>query len=287
VHQRPAEPPRILLVEDNAALRAATEEVLRSIGARTTGAASGAIALGVCEREDFDLILMDLEMPGLDGYKACAALQARLAERCPPVVALSARLGESERRRCLAVGMVETVQKPVDADRLERLIKRWASDGGEDATPPSKRSLPPSGTRGGVSPDVLARLAQLESRVGPPGWVDQLIQSYRDSAVAKVRDMESALAVGDVAAFAESVHALNSDASSLGALRMARLCGELEQEVRLALSPESSGSAECASFSPESAALFSSLKGEMSRVELDLCAFQKSSGGTDSVRGAR
>jgi len=278
VPHHPADPPRILLVEDNAALRSATEEVLKSIGTRPTGAASGAIALGICEREDFDLILMDLEMPGLDGYKASAALRARLGERCPPIVALSARLGDSERGRCLAVGMVETLQKPVDADRLQRLIQRWACGGPGDSMPPSKRSLPPSGTQGGVSREVLERLAQLESRVGPPGWVDQLIQSYRDSAVAKVREMEDSLAVGDRDAFAESVHALNSDASSVGALRMARLCGELEQEVR---------QLPTTGFNAASMARFDALKGEMARVELDLSDFQAEGGGgtTDTAGG--
>ncbi len=274
MNQRPSEPPRVLLVEDNAALRTATEELLKGVGAQPTGAASGAIALGICEREEFDLVLMDLEMPGLDGYKVCAALHTRLAERCPPVVALSARLGESERRRCLAVGMVETVQKPVDSERLQRLIRRWASGGAESDAPASQRSLPPSGTRGGVSPEGLARLVQLEARVGPSGWVDDLIVSYRKSASARVREMDDALERGDLDAFAESVHALNSDASSVGALRMARLCGELEQLVRQWLGQASGPAPTDSASDTDVGQQLDGLKIEMGHVETDLYAFQ-------------
>ena len=281
--QRPAEPPRILLVEDNAALRTATEEVLKGIGARPTGAASGAVALGICEREEFDLVLMDLEMPGLDGYKVCAAMHARLAERCPPVVALSARLGEPERRRCLAVGMVETLQKPVDANRLKRLIDRWAGGGAVGDAPESQRSLPPSGTRGGVAAEALQRLAELEARVGPSGWVDQLIESYRASAAAKLRELDGALGLGQLDAFAESVHALNSDASSLGALRMARLCGELERDVRQALCD--AALPRDAVFDDAAKRLFALLKAEVLSVETDLRAFQAGRGGSDLAGG--
>ncbi len=287
MNQRPAEPPRILLVEDNAALRTATEELLKGIGAQPTGAASGAVALRICERQEFDLVLMDLEMPGLDGYKVCAAMHARLADRCPPIVALSARLGEPERRRCLAVGMVETLQKPVDSDRLQRLIARWVSGGEDSEVPPSKRSLPPSGTHGGVSPEVLARLVQLEARVGPDGWVDQLVDSYRRSASAKVREMDEALQNGDLDAFAESVHALNSDASSVGALRMARLCGELEQAVRHALSGAEVRATSGSSSGAEPLELLGALKAEMSNVEADLGAFQKERADVASVSSAR
>lgn len=276
--------PRVLLVEDSAALRTATEEVLRGLGVEPVGAESGALALQLCDRESFSLVLMDLELPGLDGYKVCSVMRARLGATCPPVVALSARLGEPERRRCLAVGMVDTLRKPVHPSLLERTIQRWAR-GDSPVEPESVREPPPSGTRSGVNREFLQRLIGLESRVGPDGWLDSLISDYRASASEHRQGVVVALRSADLEALADRAHALSSDAASLGALRMAELCAQLEGSAReLHGRPGSDGRVGPERFHGVEV-LVEALSAEMSHVERDLVTFQQSR--LDSGLGTR
>ena len=117
---------RALIAEDNAVNQLITERLLQRAGWTVVTVADGNAAVIRATAEPYDLILMDCEMPGMDGYEATAAI--RLAEgraRRTPIIALTATAMDGDRERCLAAGMDDYVSKPIDVTRLLAVLDRW------------------------------------------------------------------------------------------------------------------------------------------------------------------
>ncbi len=117
--------PRVLLVEDNDENRELLAHMLRSRGAEVVGASSGREALEAASREPFSFVLLDLQMPEMDGYQVLRRLRALPSGEALPVVALTALTSEDVRRRCETEGMDDFVTKPVTLLRIRELVDRW------------------------------------------------------------------------------------------------------------------------------------------------------------------
>jgi two-component system sensor histidine kinase/response regulator len=116
----------ILLVEDNEINREVASEMLQDAGIRVTTAEHGQQALDrLVAGELFDLVLMDMQMPVLDGIAATEAIRALPAHHALPIVAMTANVMATDRQRCLDVGMNDFVAKPIDADQLWGALLRW------------------------------------------------------------------------------------------------------------------------------------------------------------------
>ncbi len=116
---------RVLLVDDVALNREVAVEILRSLGADAFEVSNGEQALAQLATEPWDLVLMDLHMPVLDGVSAMRRLATYAPERRPPVVALTASVMDEDRARCSEAGMVDFIAKPVDAESISRVLARW------------------------------------------------------------------------------------------------------------------------------------------------------------------
>jgi len=117
---------RILVVEDNPANQRVTQRMLENLGVTSIDlVADGSEALEAAARIDYDLILMDCQMPHMDGYEATRILRARESGRRTPIVAITANAMVGDRERCIAAGMDGYLSKPVRMDELERALKRW------------------------------------------------------------------------------------------------------------------------------------------------------------------
>lgn len=121
--------PRVLLVEDNDDNRALLTHMLRSRGARVTAAASGAEALDAAENGSFELALVDLQMPEMDGFEVAHRLRALPSGGGFPLVALTALTAPGVRERCLTTGFDDFVAKPVSLRRMGELLERWGGRG--------------------------------------------------------------------------------------------------------------------------------------------------------------
>jgi CheY-like chemotaxis protein len=119
---------RVLVVEDNAVNLMITEEFVRQLGHEPRGVADGAAAIAACEQEAPQLVLMDLQMPVMDGFEATRRLRALQAQgRLPPfpIVALSAHAGQADQRQGAAAGMDDYLTKPILVDALRAAFARW------------------------------------------------------------------------------------------------------------------------------------------------------------------
>ncbi len=116
---------RILLVDDDAMNRFFGRELIRSLGIRVEVADSGETALQLLQEQSFDLVFMDVSMPGMDGYETTRQLRINKKLHRLPVLALTAHSIRGERERCLAAGMDDYLTKPFDIDQLETAIWRW------------------------------------------------------------------------------------------------------------------------------------------------------------------
>ena len=121
-----AENCRVLLAEDNEINQRITLRLLQKLGYAADAVVNGKDAVDALEKRNYDLVLMDGQMPSMDGFEATAIVRSREGKsRHTPICALTANAMEGDRERCLAAGMDDYISKPVALDKLQRAVNRW------------------------------------------------------------------------------------------------------------------------------------------------------------------
>jgi PAS domain S-box-containing protein len=227
--QADARPLRVLVAEDNPINVKVATTFLSRRGHQATVAANGARALECLGRETFDLVLMDVEMPELDGMEATRRLRAGLAgeaNRYVPVAAMTAHALAGSMERCLAAGMTEFLPKPLDFALLAELLSRVATGSSRpDAPQPATQTLP-------WAVAVLEREAALR-RLG--GDEDLLAEVEEDFLRQYPRKLRLIRLCGDAENWDEAAlaaHSLKNVAGAVGAEAGRRLAGQLEDQLR-------------------------------------------------------
>jgi two-component system sensor histidine kinase/response regulator len=227
--QAPERPPvsgkpgRLLLVEDNLINQKVAVAMLASGGYHVDTALNGVAALQAIADHPYDAILMDCQMPEMNGYEATAAIRAREgADRHTPIIAMTAGARREDQVRCLAEGMDSYLAKPVSKEALLALVARSLKNG--TAVRPAElheERLP------ALDAGVVGRLERLGEESGEDlmGRLAALFLADADTRVAALRQ---AVAERDAAATARSAHALGGAGANLGATGLARLCARLE-----------------------------------------------------------
>ncbi|HEY0904382.1 MAG TPA: PAS domain-containing protein [Marmoricola sp.] len=224
----------VLVVEDNEVNQLVAVGMLEVLGYTSEVAADGAAAAARAAGGRFDAVLMDLQMPRLDGYAATRLIrEAESPEARVPIIALTASATAGEQERCLQAGMTGFLSKPVSVEALGRVLAEQLGDAGAPAEPPAAvacepvvEPAPPS-----AQPPVLdAR--RLEDLVEMGSAAVPLVQRAIDNFVAAVEDhveaLRAALAASDASAVRAVAHRVKGSAANLGAARVADLALELE-----------------------------------------------------------
>ena len=128
--------PRVLVVEDNPVNQLVAVGLLEALGYSSLTAEDGEAALVALAEEDFDAVLMDIQMPRMDGYAATRAIRASETDVRMPVIAMTAAAVEGERERCLAAGMDDFLTKPVDPSALAAVLDQWIAGSEEPPRTP-------------------------------------------------------------------------------------------------------------------------------------------------------
>ena len=218
--------PKILLVEDNAVNREVAVGMLESLGCVVRTAENGWLALEEMNNDAYDAVLMDCQMPVMDGLTATAELRRREQNAGGarlPIIALTANAMEGERERCLAAGMDDFLSKPFSQQQLAALLKRWLA----------LHVMPESERRDGallplIDPGVLRNIAALAR----PALLESMIDLYMKHSPPLIAAIEQAAASGQVEALQVALHTFKSSTANLGGMRLATLTKECEGLVR-------------------------------------------------------
>jgi CheY-like chemotaxis protein len=216
-----SKPARVLVVDDIKVNQMIVEAFLKAAGHRTTVVDNGAEAVEAVQAQDYDLVLMDMEMPVMDGLAATQAIR-RLGDRVRniPIVALTANAMAEEVARARQAGMNDHLSKPVERDVLLAMIAKWS---GEAALPATK--VPAKESVRIVDDEVLAGLEQL---LGKP-MLAELVVSFRRVLDKSLGAMTSAT---DRARIATEAHALVSYCGNLGCVELLSLSRRLMDAIR-------------------------------------------------------
>ena len=219
---------RVLLVEDNEVNRELAEEMLRNIGLSVDTAENGRQAVDAVQQNAYELVLMDCQMPVMDGYAATAMIRDELQLGQLPIVAMTANALASDRERCLAAGMNDHIPKPIDVAVLHATLAHWLKPRDGDSSPRSAVAIPASPTDT-ADIDTAAALARMG---GNRSMYDRLVIRFRENQADVIERLRSDRQLGDSAAMILRAHTLRGLAGNLGAVALARLAGELEEKLR-------------------------------------------------------
>jgi len=215
---------RVLVAEDNAVNKRVAMLMLARLGYSADGVANGLEAMDAVNRVPYDAVLMDCQMPEMDGFDATAAIR-RLGgtRRQIPIIAMTANAMAGDRERCLAAGMNDYIAKPVIEKELQAVLLRWVSPGARAAAAPP------------ATPAVDAAALEELRRLGGESGVDmsgEIIALYLRDAPSLLGAMRAALDAGDASALQRSAHGLKSSSGYLGARRLAQICADIEWRTR-------------------------------------------------------
>ena len=231
----------VLVAEDNEVNQEVATAMLEGLGCRVRVVRNGRLAVDVLERERFDLVLMDCQMPEMDGFEATGKIREherrllsdpRAGSRRAriPIVALTAHAMQGDRERCLMAGMDDHVTKPFSRDELAAVIARWLPSA-ESPAPSRPLSSPIAATPRATSTGLdEAALSQLEALAGAqgPAFVERVFATYLATSLPLGAVIREAHRKGDATELARAAHRLKSSSAQIGALEVARLSGELE-----------------------------------------------------------
>jgi DNA-binding response OmpR family regulator/HPt (histidine-containing phosphotransfer) domain-containing protein len=229
---------RILLAEDNPTNQKVARLTLRSLGYETDIVENGEAAVQAVMDRDYDVVLMDVQMPGMDGLQATRAIRRDVAAaRQPKIFAMTANAYRSDRDACLAAGMDEHIAKPIDKEKLAELLR------GVESLPPSPAQLPVAiaaaaaiVVAAAVSREQMGTdaLLELENNLGRDG-VQEVLQAIIDDAPRLLGGLATALHAENAANLRLYAHTMRSTSAMVGAAQLVALCGELERGAMRAI----------------------------------------------------
>ncbi len=226
----------VLLAEDHPVNRAVAIGMLRKLGVSWQLAEDGVAAVEQVRLHDFDAVLMDCQMPVMDGYAATRAIRALPAGRSAnvPIVALTANTTPEDEARCRTCGMNGFVGKPFSLATLAQALAPWLQAGTASVADETAATAPlraEAGQRASIDATVIDTLLDLDE-AGGSGLLREVVSGFMDAAEKGLPEIDAALAQARPEAAARLAHTLKSTAGNAGARALSRQFGEIERCAR-------------------------------------------------------
>ncbi|HEX2740132.1 MAG TPA: response regulator, partial [Rubrobacter sp.] len=215
----------VLVVEDNVVNQRVAVKMLQKLGYRADVAANGLEALEALSRIPYSAILMDVQMPEMDGYAATREIRGRQSGKDrTPIIAMTANAMQGDKEKALKAGMDDYVSKPVKLEALAAVMQRWIPREYEAVAEPAAPEADEESADLAESLDLRGLQEQWE-----PDILDELIWLFLDSAPSQLVALREAVEAGDASAVERIAHTLKGSSASMSAARMAALCTRVEQ----------------------------------------------------------
>ena len=224
---------RILLAEDNEINQQVAVELLASVGCIVDVAKDGQEAVTMAEAQPYDLVLMDMQMPVMDGLEATRVLRGKYPSTTLPIVAMTANAAQQDRDHCLAAGMNDHLAKPIEPDQLFAALKRWIKRNGTAQAPAV------------AQPAEVAAVADLPEQVeglncslglrrvlGKRPAYRSLLERFIVSQQGAIALLRAALESGDMEAAERVAHTLKGVAGNIGATALQKAAEDIEGRIR-------------------------------------------------------
>ncbi|WP_296055650.1 response regulator [uncultured Amphritea sp.] len=231
----------ILLVEDHPVNQEYALQALKGLGVRVDLAANGVQALKMISENDYQLVLMDCQMPEMDGYQATAEIRKReQADQRPhlPIIALTANAMADDRQRCLQAGMDDYLAKPFDKKQITHVLRHWLSldESGNSGFMPDYRGSEESPgditfhlDKEVIDENVISQLIEMDAN---GAFLRKIIDAYLEKSPDDLKRLKRAISEQDAQTLRVAAHSFKSSSYNLGAMTLAELCKALEQVGR-------------------------------------------------------
>lgn len=237
--QAAAQSTAVLVVDDEVTNRILVQEILQQVGVETMGVDCGAKAIEIWRQQDFALILMDCQMPEMDGYETTRVLLAEAEaqqRKRPVIVALTADGTDAAKNKSREAGMVDYLLKPLDFEHLRRVLATWTTwqpmlrQADREKSPTAQMALHPTNPTKSARQVVNEQsLARLRRNVGD---LTLVIQAFLTSLEKRLSELNDACRSGDAASATRIAHTIKGSSGQFGAEELSDLAQKLERLLR-------------------------------------------------------
>ncbi|ACN17576.1 BarA [Desulforapulum autotrophicum HRM2] len=234
---------RVLLAEDNIINQQVAKGVLCKLGCRVELATNGLEAVSAAQKESYDIVFMDCQMPRMDGYEATGKIRwmedLKSGQKRLPIIALTANALSGDREKCLAAGMDDYISKPFGKEKIIKVLKHWLP---ENLHSPSQANLskkhphgvsdqsPPMESKT-IDTKVLNSIRDLQAD-GAEDLLTKIIKLFLEDTPGQLEKIKLALENSDIATLRLISHSLKSGSANLGALNLSALFRKMEENAR-------------------------------------------------------
>lgn len=218
--------PRVLLVDDNDINRRVASQILKKSGCLVEEAKDGFSAIEMVDKEAFDLIFMDIQMPKMDGVEATAKIKALGKEKLPPIVAMTAYSMEEDRTKFLSQGMDDYLAKPIKASSIVEKVKNWVNF--EPKTAVDSEVFTKDAELLVINQNTLNHL----HKYGGTELIQSVLEEFDEEAGEQVTNAPMWLASNDIDSLRTALHTLKGNAGTLGIEKLSRIAEYIEKKIK-------------------------------------------------------